>query len=123
MEKGDIILRMVQIQNQFRFVHWQTKDYAKHKAYGEIYEGLDDLIDEFVEACMGKHGRPTFSNEFSLEFVDMSVFNLQQFVDETVDFLVSLSDDYDSKMDTDLLNLRDEMLGLINKGKYLFTLQ
>jgi hypothetical protein len=26
-------------------------------------------------------------------------------------------------MDTDLLNLRDEMLALINKSKYLFTLE
>jgi DNA-binding ferritin-like protein len=123
MEKGDIILKMVQIQNQFRFVHWQTTSYAKHKAYGKIYEGLDDLIDEFAEACMGKHGRPKFDNQFTLEFSDLSVFNLQEFTDGVEEFLISLDEVYDDKADSDLLNLRDEMLSLINKGKYLFTLK
>jgi hypothetical protein len=34
-----------------------------------------------------------------------------------------MSDQLDPRMDTDLLNLRDEMLALINKSKYLFTLE
>ena len=34
---SEIILELVRIQNQFRFLHWQTKSYAKHIAYGEFY--------------------------------------------------------------------------------------
>jgi hypothetical protein len=65
---SEIILELVRIQNQFRFLHWQTKSYAKHIAYGEFYSTLDGLIDKYTETCMGKHGRPDFNGEFSLSF-------------------------------------------------------
>ena len=39
----EIILELVSTQIQFRFLHWQTKSYAKHQAYGAFYENLDDL--------------------------------------------------------------------------------
>ncbi len=47
------------------FLHWQTTFDAKHKAYGNVYESLDGFIDDFVEAMMGKYGRPKFPSEFS----------------------------------------------------------
>ena len=70
--KEEYILKLVQIQNQFRFLHWQTTFDAKHKAYGDIYEGLGVLIDDFVEAMMGKYGRPEFPAEFSIMFQDIN---------------------------------------------------
>jgi hypothetical protein len=120
---SEVIAKLVQIQNQFRFMHWQTQSYAKHKAYGKIYENLTDLIDGFVESCMGKHGRPEYIGGLTLEFEDLSEISLQQFVDDTVDFLISFDQLFDEVTDSDLLNVRDEMLQLINKGKYLFTLE
>jgi hypothetical protein len=120
---SEVIAKLVQIQNQFRFMHWQTQSYAKHKAYGKIYEDLTDLIDGFVESCMGKHGRPEYIGGLTLEFEDLSEISLQQFVDDTVDFLISFDQLFDEVTDSDLLNVRDEMLQLINKGKYLFTLE
>jgi hypothetical protein len=44
-------------------------------------------------------------------------------MDGICEFLVSMTDELDSRYDTDLLNLRDEMLGDINKLKYLLTLK
>lgn len=120
---SEVIAKLVQIQNQFRFMHWQTHSYAKHKAYGNIYEELTDLIDGFVESCMGKHGRPEYLGGLTLEFDDLSQMSLQQFIDDTVDFLLSFDQIFDEVSDSDLLNVRDEMLQLINKGKYLFTLE
>ena len=38
--KEEIILKLVQIQNQFRFLHWQTFGDAKHRSYGKIYDLL-----------------------------------------------------------------------------------
>lgn len=121
--KEEFILKLVQIQVQWRFLHWQTFGDAKHKTYGSIYEGLDDLIDEFAETMMGKYGRPEFEPEFVIAFQDISALSIQTFVDGIVEFLVSFGDQLDSRYDTDLLNLRDEMLGLINKSKYLLTLK
>jgi hypothetical protein len=121
--KEEIILKIVQIQNQFRFLHWQTFGDAKHRAYGEIYDALGDLIDTFTEAMMGKYGRPEFESEFSIMFQDIKVMNVQNFLDGITEFLVGMTDQLDSRYDTDLLNLRDEMLTEINKLKYLLTLK
>jgi len=121
--KEELILKLVQIQAQWRFLHWQTFGDAKHRTYGEIYEGLDDLIDSFTETMMGKYGRPEFDPEFSIMFQDIKSLSIQSFMDGITEFLVSFTDQLDSRYDTDLLNMRDEMLAVINKAKYLLTLK
>ena len=123
MENSEIIKKLVEIQQQLRFLHWQTKSYAKHQAYGGVYSSLDGLIDSFVETCMGKHGRPSYSGGYTLEGQDIDEISIQEFVDGTVSFLIGLTEKYDGKADTDLLNIRDEMLGEFNKLKYLLTLK
>ena len=123
MENSEIIKKLVEIQQQLRFLHWQTKSYAKHQAYGGIYSELDGLIDSFVETCMGKHGRPSYSGGYTLEGQYIDELSIQEFVDASVSFLISFTEKYDGKTDTDLLNIRDEMLGEFNKLKYLLTLK
>lgn len=119
----NLAIKLLEIQVQFKFLHWQTHGDAKHRAYGDTYDGLGGLIDDFIEAHMGKYGRPTFDGDFTLSFKDISTISMQSFIDDIVEFLVGLTDVLDGKYDTDLLNLRDEMLGLINKLKYLLTLK
>lgn len=121
--KEEFILKLVQIQNQFRFLHWQTFGDAKHRAYGGIYDSLGETIDTFTEAMMGKYGRPEFESEFSIMFQDIKSMNIQSFLDGITEFLVDMTDQLNPRYDTDLLNLRDEMLGEINKLKYLLTLK
>lgn len=121
--KEEVIKKLVQIQLQFKFLHWQTFGDAKHRLYGEIYDKLGDFIDEFTETMMGKYGRPEFDSEFGIMFQDISSLSMQNFIDGITEFFVGMSDQLDSRYDTDLLNIRDEMLGLINKSKYLLTLK
>ena len=121
--KEELILKLVQIQNQFRFLHWQTFSYSKHKAYNKIYDNLGDLIDTFTETMMGKYGRPEFDSEFSLMFQDISSLTMQNFMDGITEFLINMTNQLDSSTDTDLLNVRDEILGEINRLKYLLTLK
>ena len=121
--KEELTLKLVQIQLQFKFLHWQTFGDAKHRAYGGIYDSLGDLIDKFVECMMGKYGRPDFESEFVIAFQDIQSINIQNFIDGIVEFLVGMTEILDSKYDTDLLNIRDEILASINKLKYLLTLK
>lgn len=114
-----IATKLVEIQVQLKFFHWQTKSYARHQAYGMAYDGLDDLIDNFVEILMGKHGR--------VPAMPMKIYNRNEkdamtFIDETIGYLISLSNELDPNGDPDLLNIRDEMLALFNKLRYLLTL-
>lgn len=121
--KEELTLKLIQIQTQFKFLHWQTFGDAKHRAYGDIYDSLGEHIDKFVESMMGKYGRPEFESEFAIKFQDKSALIVQNFMDGITEFLVSMTDILDNRYDTDLLNLRDEMLGDINKLKYLLTLK
>jgi len=121
--KEEITLKLVQIQLQFKFLHWQTFGDAKHKAYGEIYEAMGGNIDKLVEAMMGKYGRVQFDSEFSIMFQDISALSVQNFMDGITEFLVGMTEQLDPKYDSDLLNIRDEILGDINQTKYRLTLK
>lgn len=39
------------------FFHWSTDSYSKHKALGNYYEGINDLVDSVVEVYMGCYGK------------------------------------------------------------------
>lgn len=123
MKNSEVVKFLLETQTQFRVLHWQTKSFARHSAYGGIYESLDDLIDKFVEVCMGKHGRPSFSGGYALAGKDIEELELTEFINLVCEYLVGLSESYDPKMDSDLLNIRDEMLAEINQLKYLLTLK
>lgn len=118
---NEVADRLIQFQEQARMLHWQTKSYARHKAYGMFYDELSNLIDSFIETHMGKYGRVKTAGKIELKNIeDVSV---NDFLNEIRDYLFGLTEELDSQKDTDLLNIRDEMLALTNKLNYLLTLK
>jgi DNA-binding ferritin-like protein len=120
--KENVIKELVRMQMQFKFLHWQTKKYSEHKTFEDLYNGLNDLIDDFVEVWMGKNGRPNFESEFTISFKDIENIDYISLMDDFIEYLVAFVEKLDPDYDTDLINLRDEIIALINKGKYLLTL-
>lgn len=111
------------LQMQLKVNHWQTKKFARHEAFGKIYDQLEDLIDTYVEEAMGKYGRFILDDETrTIQLSNFDDLDLKSFINTVRDALIQFSDGLDSS-DTNLLNIRDEMLGLINKLSYLLTLQ
>jgi len=117
-----IVTTLLTLQNQLKIHHWQTKSYAEHQALGGAYDEFSDLIDEFIEVFMGKYGRIESKNGFKIELSNYNDISPTDFVDKYVDYLVNELPKSLEKTDTDLLNIRDEMLGQLNKLKYLLTL-
>jgi DNA-binding ferritin-like protein len=114
----------LQTQFQLRILHWQTKGYARHIAFGETYETLDGLIDSFVEVCMGKHGRFILQEENkTIKADNLAEVGIVDFLQNIKTTLIGLSSELSKENDTDLLNIRDEMLASINKLAYLLTLE
>ena len=108
---------------QLKVIHWQTKGFARHKAFDETYGELNDLVDEFMEQAMGKYGRFKLSDETNtITLSNLSELKPEQMVSTVVEALIQYTNQFDS-VDTNLLNLRDEMLGLIYKLSYLLTLE
>ena len=122
--KEELVIKFVGMQQQFRVLHWQTKSFAKHNAYGSIYDSLDDLIDGFIEIYMGKYGRVSFeSGEGNIVLKNTDSLDLNSFIKENISWLKSLSDKLNSEKDSDLLNMRDEVMAELNKLRYLLTLK
>lgn len=111
------------LQNQMKICHWQTKGIARHEAFGGFYDDLTPLIDDFIEQAMGKYGRFVLDEETdTIKLANLSDIDIEGLVDTTRKALVQISDQYDAE-DTDILNLRDEILGKLNKYAYLFTME
>lgn len=112
------------IQSQFKVLHWQTQAYSKHNAYGFIYDKFNDLTDEFMETYMGKYGRIALEGDNDAIILNnIGEMKIDEFLETLTNFLLSFNNQLDNHKDSDLLNLRDEMLGAVNKLKYLLTLK
>jgi hypothetical protein len=120
----NIVTKLLTFQNQIKILHWQTTSYAEHKTLDGLYGDLSGHIDEFVEIFMGKYGRVLAQNNFSLTLQNYASLPPMDFMNQIAVYLIDeLPTMLDPSKDTDLLNLRDEMLGSVNKTKYLLTLK
>lgn len=51
-----LIAKVFEARNAAHLEHWRTKSYAVHKALGDFYEDVIELVDELVEAYQGNFG-------------------------------------------------------------------
>jgi hypothetical protein len=123
MNIGSKVKFLLEAQVQFKIMHWQTKGYARHNAFGMVYDTLSDLIDTFVEESMGKYGRFVLEEEDkTIQLQNLSELNTKAMINTIAQSLVQFTDEFDAT-DTNLLNVRDEMLGSVYKLSYLLTLE
>ena len=112
------------MRDQVKLYHWQTKSYSRHKATDDVIQSLDEHIDQFVEVYMGKYGRPKMTTKTAtLHVSNLSEKSIVGFIKKCIQMLLTdvvkgLKEDKDS----DLFNIRDEMLADLNQLLYLFTL-
>jgi DNA-binding ferritin-like protein len=120
---GEMIQTMfLQMQQQYKILHWQTTSFSQHKAFDEIVSSLGENIDEFIETYMGKYGRVIASSNFNISLSNYKDADYMSLTNNYIQFLIGLSNMLDKNQDSDLLNIRDEMLGSLNQLKYLLTL-
>jgi hypothetical protein len=117
---GDIVTHLLTIRNQIKLYHWQTRQFARHTATDALTTALDLNIDAFVESYMGRYGRPVVSGSIKLH--NFSESAAKSFVTKESKYLETELPKKIGKNDTDLLNLRDTILGELTKVSYLFTL-
>lgn len=106
-----------------RLYHWSTTSYARHTGSGALYDSLNGLIDQFVETYMGRYKRPEFKSSFNIPVKQFTDSSIEDTLREYIQFLKYEVPNYLKESDTDLLNIRDEMVADLNKTLYLFTLR
>lgn len=117
---GEIVKFLFNIRDQIKLYHWQTMSFSEHKATDDLVKSLDTNIDKFVEVYMGRYGRPYVKE--TLQVKNLTVTGIRGFINKSNGWLAEKLPQMLKKTDTDLLNIRDEMLADINQVKYLLTL-
>ena len=112
------------LREQIKLYHWQTSSFARHKATDNIVKSLDEHIDLFVEIAMGKYGRPRLTPKYAtIQIKNLSESAALKFVKAGIEYLNGPLTKSLKGTDTDLANVRDEMVGELNQLLYLFTLK
>ena len=113
------------MQTTIKLYHWQTQSYPRHKATCDLLGVVSGLIDEFIEVYMGRYKRPVFESGFKMNIQELkdNDDSVPDMLKEYISYLKNDLPKYVDDNDTDLLNIRDEILANLNKTLYLFTLQ
>ena len=117
---SDHIHFFLQLRNQIKLYHWQTHVYARHIATDQILEKIDKNTDAFVEIYIGKYGRPKLSGKnATISLQNLTEAGALRLVKAGIKYLQSFTK---TLFDSDLLNIRDEIMSDLSQLQYLFTL-
>lgn len=122
--KQNIVETLLEVLNDVKIYHWNTHSFAQHKATDELYQKLNDHIDKFVEVLLGKR-----EDRISALNKHLPIKNthkkkaFRETMYEFREYLIKMDGCLDLKRDSDLLNIRDEILADINQFLYLLTLK
>jgi hypothetical protein len=112
------------LQTQIKLYHWQTRSYARHMATDKVLAALLEHIDAYVEIYIGKYGRPRLTkDEGTVVAHNMTEAGIVKFVKASIRYMENGLMKGLKSTDTDLMSLRDEMVGELNQLLYLFTLK
>ena len=122
-KKTIIVENFIEMLNNVKLYHWNTHSFSQHKATDELHERLSEHVDKFVEILLGKKESRIKQTNAKIHLINCH--NTKSFKDRVYqyrEYLIRMDNCFDPKRDTDLLNVRDEILGDINQLLYLLTL-
>lgn len=118
----DYVTFFFELSNNTKLYHWMTASFARHKASDELFASITELSDRFMETFMGKYGRPKQATATTLALKCFTDKSIVQYLKNCIAYLEGDFAKPLNKEDTDLINIRDEILGKIKQTLYLFTL-
>ena len=122
VNKSNIVQNFILMLNTIKLYHWKTRSYSQHKATDELYQKLNENIDKFVEILLGKDESRVKMLDKQIDLVDLeSTTDIKEKIHEYREFLIELTGKLNPRSDSDLLNVRDEILGDLNQFLYLLS--
>jgi len=121
----EITVQFFEMLLLIKLFHWKTHSYATHKATDDLYSKFNEHMDKFIEVLLGKSGmRIDLMNKKQISLYDLN--NQDELVSKVnlfKSYLVDLTNNKAMKImsNTDLLNIRDEILGDMNQFLYLLS--
>lgn len=121
-KKSHLVRVFLEMLNVIKLYHWKTRSFSQHKATDELYSQMNEHVDKFVEVLLGKDQSRISMVEKHIDLMDATTTKeFQTRIFEYRGFLMDLNRYFDERRDTDLLNIRDEILADINQFLYLLT--
>jgi len=108
-------------RQQAHFWHLDTKSFAEHKALEEFYTELLGLTDKLLEEFMGKGKRIDFGG-VRMTFHAYNRDKMMEYLKKLARYIVRRKKNLLAS-ESNLNNVFDEILGLINRTLYLLTLK
>ena len=130
-DSAEYILRFLEMLNTIKIYHWSSLSYPTHKATDELHSKMSELVDSFIEIYIGHLSRrggagagiPVFKRGAASEISFCECKSLEIFckkLDGYITFMEGLTKRLDGY--TDLVNIRDEMVGAVAQTLYLLRL-
>lgn len=121
--ESELVNHFLELLMIIKVYHWKTHSYSEHKATDNLYDQLNENIDKFVEIMLGKTNSRLNMKNKSIVFTDPNtknnlkkiINNYKILLEDKITLYIGLS------KNTDLLNIRDEILGNLNQFLYLLT--
>ena len=114
---NNIVATMTEMGVVVKLHHWRTHSYSVHKATDNLHESLSEQVDSFVEKLLGsKHTRANLTQ------LRMRSFNSLPALKHRIEYYKQYLKRMPASLGTDLLNIRDELLGSLNQFSYMLTL-
>ena len=112
-----VVAMMTEMLHAVKLHHWRTHDYSVHKATDNLHESLSEQVDSFVEKMLGsKQTRATLTH------MPLHAYNTLPELKRRVEHYKRYLRGMPASFGTDLLNIRDELLGSLNQFSYMLTL-
>ena len=113
---NDLVTFFLELQCALQISHWKTTSFAEHKACEQIYDAIHDLADNMIESFQGKNAKINCNPRVELHPIST------HYIDSCISKLDDLKKFGVDSSDKDLINIRDEIVGSLNKLLYLLRL-
>jgi hypothetical protein len=125
---GHIFKMIMQNTAQIKLLHWQAYTYGQHKALDKLFGKFLDLSDSLAEVIMGKYGKPVLSDDNLsikiMNFNDPEKCDLKKFMDVMHKcYAIDCRALLDENSDSEIFNILDEIVALVDQTRYLLTLR
>jgi hypothetical protein len=122
MTLKEVIKNLLTFKNTLKMFHWRAKNYNKHKISNGLGDKIDELIDKFVEVLIGsRKERPEFPLDLKLKMVTDD--ELEQYLESFREWLTEKLPEMLENYETELMNIKDEMIAEVNQSLYLARME
>ena len=120
---GEIAMIFLSFRDQLKIYHWQTSIYARHVAADKLFDSLQDQIDRFMEVLQGSRNAriQLTAKSGNVKYTNQNDEDANSILLSFKNWLLNSLPNMLKDTDTDLINIRDEMVASVNNTIYLYS--